>query len=134
MLAFGLDAYGAAIVAEGIETEGEFKTLRGLGCRFGQGFYLGRPGRLRLPRRQPDSTEQLWAPSGSEEASPSTSEPVEVFHDPGSKATPRDIGRDGQQRDTQEELFALVAEIRTPPGKNDQPWKGDHSRVQLSRS
>jgi len=47
MLTFGLDAFNASIVAEGIETEAEFKTLRGLGCRFGQGFYLGRPGRLR---------------------------------------------------------------------------------------
>jgi len=47
MLAFGLDAYNASIVAEGIETEAEFKTLRGLGCRFGQGYYLGRPGTLR---------------------------------------------------------------------------------------
>jgi EAL domain-containing protein (putative c-di-GMP-specific phosphodiesterase class I) len=47
MLTFGLDAFNASIVAEGIETEAEFKTLRGLGCRFGQGYYLGRPGRLR---------------------------------------------------------------------------------------
>ncbi|HVA03982.1 MAG TPA: EAL domain-containing protein [Acidimicrobiales bacterium] len=47
MLTFGLDAYNAAIVAEGIETEAEFETLRRLGCRFGQGYYLGRPGKLR---------------------------------------------------------------------------------------
>jgi EAL domain-containing protein (putative c-di-GMP-specific phosphodiesterase class I) len=47
MLTFGLDAYNAAIVAGGIETEAEFTTLRGLGCRFGQGYYLGRPGKLR---------------------------------------------------------------------------------------
>ena len=47
LLTFGLDAYNASIVAEGIETEAEFKTLRGLGCRFGQGYYLGRPGKLR---------------------------------------------------------------------------------------
>jgi EAL domain-containing protein (putative c-di-GMP-specific phosphodiesterase class I) len=60
MLTFGLDAYNAAIVAEGIETEAEFKTLRGLGCRFGQGYYLGRPGRLRAPSMQPESTESLW--------------------------------------------------------------------------
>jgi EAL domain-containing protein (putative c-di-GMP-specific phosphodiesterase class I) len=50
LLTFGADAYNASIVAEGIETEGEFKTLRDLGCRFGQGFYLGRPGRLKVPR------------------------------------------------------------------------------------
>lgn len=59
MLTFGLDAYNAAIVAEGIETEAEFKTLRGLGCRFGQGYYLGRPGRLRAPA-QANGTEPLW--------------------------------------------------------------------------
>ena len=46
LLAFGLDAYNATIVAEGIETAGELDTLRALGCRFGQGFYLGRPGEM----------------------------------------------------------------------------------------
>jgi len=58
MLAFGLDAFNASIVAEGIETEAEFKTLRGLGCPFGQGYYLGRPGRLRSPRPQPKGAER----------------------------------------------------------------------------
>lgn len=37
---------GAAIVAEGIETEDELGTLRELGVDFGQGFYLARPGPL----------------------------------------------------------------------------------------
>ena len=46
LMAFGLDAYNASVVAEGIETKGEFDTLRALGCPQGQGFYLGRPGRL----------------------------------------------------------------------------------------
>jgi len=59
MLTFGLDAYNAAIVAEGIETEAEFKTLRGLGCRFGQGYYLGRPGRLRA-RPEQERADSLW--------------------------------------------------------------------------
>jgi EAL domain-containing protein (putative c-di-GMP-specific phosphodiesterase class I) len=64
LLTFGLNAYDAAIVAEGIETQGEFETLRALGCRFGQGFYLGRPGRLphganarNLVSRRPDQPE-----------------------------------------------------------------------------
>lgn len=35
---------GAAIIAEGIETQGEFDTLRALGVPFGQGFYLAPPG------------------------------------------------------------------------------------------
>jgi EAL domain-containing protein (putative c-di-GMP-specific phosphodiesterase class I)/DNA-binding NarL/FixJ family response regulator len=34
---------GAEVVAEGIETPAEFETVRGLGIRWGQGFYLGRP-------------------------------------------------------------------------------------------
>ena len=46
LLTFGLNAYDATILAEGIETKGEFETLRALGCRFGQGYYLGKPGRL----------------------------------------------------------------------------------------
>ncbi len=37
---------GAAIVAEGIETEEELGILRGLGIRFGQGYFLARPGPL----------------------------------------------------------------------------------------
>jgi EAL domain-containing protein (putative c-di-GMP-specific phosphodiesterase class I) len=35
---------GAAIIAEGIETQGEFDTLRSLGVPFGQGFFLAPPG------------------------------------------------------------------------------------------
>ena len=37
---------GAAIIAEGIETEAEFQTLLGLGVPFGQGFYFGDPAPL----------------------------------------------------------------------------------------
>jgi EAL domain-containing protein (putative c-di-GMP-specific phosphodiesterase class I)/putative methionine-R-sulfoxide reductase with GAF domain len=36
----------ASIVAEGIETEEELATLKRLGVPFGQGYFLGRPGRL----------------------------------------------------------------------------------------
>ena len=31
------------VVAEGIETPAQRKTLLGLGCRLGQGFLMGRP-------------------------------------------------------------------------------------------
>jgi len=52
MLAFGLDAYNASIVAEGIETQSELTTLQGLGCHYGQGYYLGRPVQMSgLPRQ-----------------------------------------------------------------------------------
>lgn len=37
---------GAMLIAEGIETEGEYERLRGLGVRHGQGYYLARPGPL----------------------------------------------------------------------------------------
>ena len=36
----------ATIVAEGVETEDELKTLRTLGVSYAQGYYLGRPGPL----------------------------------------------------------------------------------------
>jgi len=151
MLAFGLDAFGAAIVAEGIETEGEFKTLRGLGCRFGQGFYLGRPGRLRLPRLQSEGAEELWTGDGS------ASSPIDDNHDTGPQprtemrssdqrlwgtdgkriglkaGRQRDPAREEQPLDTQDEILALVAEIQGRPSDGDHNWKGDRSRVQLSR-
>jgi diguanylate cyclase (GGDEF)-like protein/PAS domain S-box-containing protein len=42
---------GLSIVAEGIETAAQLAALRRLGCRFGQGFHLGRPGPLAQRRR-----------------------------------------------------------------------------------
>ena len=62
MLAFGLDAYNASIVAEGVETQSELTTLQPLGCHYGQGHYLGRsaqmsvlPRQLSQPRCPPES-------------------------------------------------------------------------------
>jgi EAL domain-containing protein (putative c-di-GMP-specific phosphodiesterase class I) len=40
------DEMGMTIVAEGIETEAELKTLRSLGVRYGQGYFLAEPGPL----------------------------------------------------------------------------------------
>ena len=40
------DEMGMSIVAEGIETESELRTLLELGVEFGQGFYLAEPGAL----------------------------------------------------------------------------------------
>ena len=34
---------GASIIAEGIETEGEYRVLKDLGIKYGQGFYFARP-------------------------------------------------------------------------------------------
>ena len=60
LLAFGRDAFNAGFIAEGIETEAEFETLRSLGCPFGQGFYLGRPGTLRAQPPRHAAAGQLW--------------------------------------------------------------------------
>jgi EAL domain-containing protein (putative c-di-GMP-specific phosphodiesterase class I) len=43
------DETGAFVVAEGIETEDERATVRGLGVRWGQGYLLARPAPLPLP-------------------------------------------------------------------------------------
>lgn len=45
LISFG-EQMDIAIVAEGIETLEELETLRGLGARYGQGYYLGRPAPL----------------------------------------------------------------------------------------
>ena len=149
MLAFGLDAFGAAIVAEGIETEGEFKTLRGLGCRFGQGYYLGRPGKLRRP--QSDNSEKLW--TGNDSASQAVNLDRDTGPQPSTevrssdqtllgsdgeririKAAPvHDVARDEPPLDTQDELLALVAEVQNRPVEHHHEWKGDRSRVQIAR-
>ena len=49
---------GMDVVAEGIETCEQYRLLRQMGCRFGQGFLFARPlsaeavsGLLRLPER-----------------------------------------------------------------------------------
>ena len=62
LLNFGLEMYNTTIVAEGIETEGEFATLRALGCPNGQGFFLGRPSRLPNQRHVPAVSMPLLSP------------------------------------------------------------------------
>lgn len=43
LLTFGLNAFNAGLIAEGIETERELSTLRAMGFPFGQGYRLGAP-------------------------------------------------------------------------------------------
>jgi len=43
------DQIGSTIIAEGIEREGELRTLLELGIEYGQGFMLGRPAASFLP-------------------------------------------------------------------------------------
>lgn len=45
--------YRAKVVAEGVETAGEFKTLRAMGCDYAQGYLLARP------MSKPDFIDQL---------------------------------------------------------------------------
>jgi EAL domain-containing protein (putative c-di-GMP-specific phosphodiesterase class I) len=53
MVSFALEI-GATMIAEGIETVAEFRTLRSLGIGLGQGFFLGVPGPLPIaPPRLP---------------------------------------------------------------------------------
>ena len=47
------DGTSASIVAEGIETEAELAVLKTLGVPYGQGYYLGKPGKL--PRPSPNT-------------------------------------------------------------------------------
>lgn len=65
LLTFGLNAINASIVAEGVETKGELDTLRSIGCPFGQGFYLGRPGRVRMGHAGARASAVLWLPEGA---------------------------------------------------------------------
>jgi diguanylate cyclase (GGDEF)-like protein len=44
---------GLSIVAEGIETQQQYETLRDLGCHTGQGFLLGRPRAILAARVEP---------------------------------------------------------------------------------
>lgn len=50
---------GAAIVAEGIETEGELRVVRSLGISYGQGYLLGRPAATPLRALAPGVQAKL---------------------------------------------------------------------------
>jgi EAL domain-containing protein (putative c-di-GMP-specific phosphodiesterase class I) len=39
-------ALNITVIAEGIEEEGQRDLLRSMGCHFGQGYLLGRPGSM----------------------------------------------------------------------------------------
>ncbi|HXW31543.1 MAG TPA: EAL domain-containing protein [Acidimicrobiales bacterium] len=129
LLTFGLDAYNASMVAEGIETAAELDTLRDLGCPLGQGFYLGRPGRLRTETPAIAQPGPLPLPHPSEEPpdgrspevprAPETPAPVEgqvirleIPAPPAGTAVEEDLSVPERHREDYAQLLALAAEIR----------------------
>ena len=56
-------ALGTELVAEGVETAEEYRTLRELGVRYMQGYLLARPGFETFPRVvAPEMTEKTPSP------------------------------------------------------------------------
>jgi EAL domain-containing protein (putative c-di-GMP-specific phosphodiesterase class I) len=100
LLRFGFELYDTIMVAEGIETNEELETLRSLGCPLGQGFVLGRPGRLKpmVPLPPLLSLDRVLARTDSEPESEPTREagPVLVFAD---DETPRADSRQALSND-----------------------------------
>ena len=54
------ESLGITVIAEGVESAGEYQTLVDLGIRYAQGFFIARPGFRRLPVPQ-ESTYKLAA-------------------------------------------------------------------------
>ncbi|WP_375391741.1 EAL domain-containing protein [uncultured Sphingomonas sp.] len=50
-----------AVIAEGIETEAEYRVLRDLGIRYQQGYWFARPGLRTLPAIAPNSARRIAA-------------------------------------------------------------------------
>jgi len=119
LLTFGLDAYKASVIAEGVETEGEYRTLSELGFPLGQGYYLGRPARL-TPSRQlaltrSVSTRQVDSPSGP---FPSAWAAAETPQGPNGVGTSQDCvpvheEASSHRYDSRSELLALVTEVQS---------------------
>ncbi len=49
------EVFGTTLIAEGIETEDELRTLRDLGIAYGQGWLLGRPAEAAQPQISPQA-------------------------------------------------------------------------------
>ena len=106
LLTFGLDAYNATVVAEGIETVGEMNTLRSLGCKYGQGFYLGKPGGL--PLQQHHHATRVRSPVAT----------TQPFITPNGNPN-----GDTRSVDAYAESLALIAEIEDSLGHRSKvPW------------
>jgi diguanylate cyclase (GGDEF)-like protein/PAS domain S-box-containing protein len=69
---------GKSIVAEGIETESQLTQLRALGCRYGQGYLLGRPlaAGETDPRLLGTIAGTIWRPSASADTAGARAAPL----------------------------------------------------------
>ncbi len=113
LLTFGIDAYNASMVAEGIETAGELDTLRDLGCPMGQGFYLGRPGRLRQPAGTNAQPGQAPSPQPVGQAPAGRATPLpKAPAAPDSPAEKEDLSVPERHLEEYAQLLAMAAEIR----------------------
>ena len=56
------EIFGTSLVAEGIENEDDLRVLRDLGMAYGQGYFLGRPSEVVLPRIRPQAQTVLQDP------------------------------------------------------------------------
>jgi EAL domain-containing protein (putative c-di-GMP-specific phosphodiesterase class I) len=59
-------AVGAQVIAECVETEEHAKVMQNLGVAFGQGWHLGRPGKIRTPEpvvsfRRRNGVQEQWS-------------------------------------------------------------------------
>ncbi len=65
------DVLGLEVIAEGIESNAHRTTLRALGCRFGQGYYFGKP-------LNADALHHMLMCEGSDEGGPPLPVPAEL--------------------------------------------------------
>ncbi|HUQ01338.1 MAG TPA: EAL domain-containing protein [Kofleriaceae bacterium] len=118
----------AVMVAEGIETLDDLVALRELGIRYGQGFYLARPGPP-FPRVRGSVRRSILA-IGSRHLEPLTSKPA----DPDFEAGDHDGDESEEREEVTGELFDIAAvargsgDFRVPPrhgevGAADRPLR-----------
>ena len=57
--------FGYQLVAEGIESEAMFKKLQTVGCQFGQGYYINRPGKIADNNAETDTENESYLDTNS---------------------------------------------------------------------
>jgi len=117
------EASHARIIAEGIETEAEFTTVRDLGIEFGQGFLISRP--QHLPERSPqpvtmrllaNSTLIVFPQASSISVETATVRDVMTVIDPVHPMTTNDEIFARFESDTELQVQPVVDELGIPVG------------------